>query len=110
MSAVPLADQIRCVERELALRRNVYEKRVRNGYMKEEDAQRELAAMRAVLETLHEVGSLREALKEAKADVMEMQAAADTLTKQAESADRLTDVALRRAAAAERALEDLARK
>lgn len=101
MTAAPLADQIRCVERELALRRNVYAKRVRSGYMPEADAQRELEQMRAVLETLHEVGTLRAGLRDAKLDVMEVTAAADTLKAQAEDADRLTNEALRRAAAAE---------
>ena len=49
---VALADQIRCVGRELGLRRNVYPKWVASGRMNQADADREIAAMEAVLATL----------------------------------------------------------
>lgn len=49
---IPLADQIRCVGREIGLRRNVYPKWVASGRMKQQDADREIAAMEAVLATL----------------------------------------------------------
>lgn len=49
---VRIEDQVACVEREIALRRNVYKKRVGAGKMKPEQARHELDAMRAVLHTL----------------------------------------------------------
>ncbi len=49
---VPLAVQIACVRREIALRRNVYRRRVLAGQMRPEEARRELDAMQAVLDTL----------------------------------------------------------
>lgn len=49
---VPLDQQIACVRRELAMRKNVYSKRVRDGKMKQADADREIAAMQAVHDTL----------------------------------------------------------
>jgi hypothetical protein len=49
---IPLAEQIKCVERELALRRSAYPKWVAIQRMTQTTADRELAAMAAVLETL----------------------------------------------------------
>lgn len=49
---IPFADQIACVRREIAMRERVYPKWVNAGRMKAEAAEREIAAMRAVLETL----------------------------------------------------------
>jgi len=49
---VTLDDQIACVRRELALRRNVYKRRVLDKKMTQEVADRELTHMEAVLETL----------------------------------------------------------
>lgn len=51
---VSLEDQIKCVQREIALRHAVYPKRVLDGKMKQEQALYELDAMYAVLETLKE--------------------------------------------------------
>jgi hypothetical protein len=50
--SIPFADQIACVRREIAMRERVYPKWVNAGRMKAEAAEREIAAMRAVLETL----------------------------------------------------------
>jgi hypothetical protein len=50
--SIPLADQIGCVRREIAMRERVYSKWVNAGRMKAEAAEREIAAMRAVLKTL----------------------------------------------------------
>jgi len=50
--AVPLAEQLACVRRELALRRKVYTQRVRAGLLAGPVARRELEAMTAVLRTL----------------------------------------------------------
>lgn len=47
-----LEDQIKCVARELAMRRNVYPKWVSNGKMTQEKATWETEAMSAVVETL----------------------------------------------------------
>ena len=52
---VPIEDQIRAVDRELALRRNVYAKRVKAEKMKPEEARAELDAMTAVGATLRAV-------------------------------------------------------
>jgi hypothetical protein len=50
--SIPFADQIACVRREIAMRERVYPKWVNAGRMKADAAEREIAAMRAVLETL----------------------------------------------------------
>ena len=50
--AVPLADQIRCLRREIGLPRTAYPKWVATGRMKQANADREIATMEAVLETL----------------------------------------------------------
>src|SRR5260370_41456309 len=50
-----IADQIRCVRREIVMREFVYPRRVSSAKMKQETADRELAAMRAVLATLEEL-------------------------------------------------------
>jgi hypothetical protein len=52
---VPLARQIACVKRELAMRRSAYPKWVARGRMRAEDAARETAEMQAVLDTLNEL-------------------------------------------------------
>ncbi len=52
MPDVPLAQQIACVARELRIRESVYPKWVKAGRMKLDDTEREIAAMKAVLETL----------------------------------------------------------
>lgn len=52
---VPIADQIAAVAREVALRKNVYRKRVEAGTMTPEEARRELDAMLAVGRTLQAV-------------------------------------------------------
>lgn len=52
---VPVREQIRCVEREVRLRRSAYVRWVASGRMKQAQADREIAAMEAVLDTLREV-------------------------------------------------------
>jgi len=47
-----IPDQIKIVERELALRRSCYPQWVKKGTMKQETSRHELAGMEAVLETL----------------------------------------------------------
>lgn len=47
-----LAEEIACVGREIALREAVYPRQVASGRMKRSTADRELAAMRAVLKRL----------------------------------------------------------
>ncbi len=51
---VPLRDQIASVQREIGMRRTVYPRRVQSGQMKQAAADREIAAMEAVLDTLRE--------------------------------------------------------
>lgn len=50
-----LAQQIACVKREIAMRERIYSRRVADGKMKQQDADREIEAMRAVLETVEKV-------------------------------------------------------
>ena len=52
MAEIPLAVQIKAVEREIAMRKAVYPKRVVAKAMTQERADHEIAAMEAVLETL----------------------------------------------------------
>ncbi len=52
---VRLRDQIAAVQREIGMRRTVYPRRVQSGQMKQAAADREIAAMEAVLDTLREV-------------------------------------------------------
>lgn len=49
---VTLAEQIECIEREIAYRLRVYPRRVADGKMTQRLADRELDRMRAVLATL----------------------------------------------------------
>ena len=49
---VDLTEQIRCVQREIAMRQNVYPRRVSSGHMSQKLADLEIARMQAVLETL----------------------------------------------------------
>lgn len=49
---VPIEDQIRCVEREIEMRERVYPRWVSEKRLTQAKADRELAAMRAVLRTL----------------------------------------------------------
>lgn len=50
--SIPLADQIACVRREIAMRRRVYPGWVSSGRMTQEQSDLELTRMQAVLETL----------------------------------------------------------
>lgn len=47
-----LDDQIRCVEREIAMRERVYPKLIKGGRMKQATADQEYLTMKAVLRTL----------------------------------------------------------
>jgi hypothetical protein len=50
---ISIDQQISCIRRELAIREVVYPKRIAAGKMKQAEADREIAAMRAVLATLY---------------------------------------------------------
>jgi hypothetical protein len=52
MSDVPLSDQIKCAERELALRRRVYPNWVEAKRMSGKKAEAEIEAMSAIIDTL----------------------------------------------------------
>lgn len=52
---VSLDEQIACVTREIEMREQVYARRVLNHQMTQKTADRELRAMRAVLDTLKSV-------------------------------------------------------
>lgn len=52
---IPMTAQIACVEREIGYRERCYPRWVTEGRMKEDKADAELAAMRAVLATLKAV-------------------------------------------------------
>lgn len=50
--SITVDQQIACVRRELAMRRNVYPKWVANGRMTQQAAEKEMAGMQAVHDTL----------------------------------------------------------
>jgi hypothetical protein len=54
--AVPLHVQIAAAERELSMRRHVYPRRIAEGKMSKELAERETAAMEAIVQTLRSIG------------------------------------------------------
>lgn len=58
--SVPLIDQLKCVRRELALRKRVYPVWVGNGRLKKSQADEEIAAMAAVEATVHRALVLEE--------------------------------------------------
>ena len=49
---ISIQEQIKCIDREIALRVHVYAQRVRDGKMSEEFARKQIDTMRAVLESL----------------------------------------------------------
>jgi hypothetical protein len=49
---VTIADQLKAARRELALRQRVYPRRVEGGRMSRDEADREIAAMSAIVATL----------------------------------------------------------
>jgi hypothetical protein len=53
-----MADQIACVRREIAMRRNVYPKWIESGRLKAVEAERELARMQAVHDSLERLVTL----------------------------------------------------
>lgn len=58
---VPLSDQVACVKREIAMRERAYPRWVSGGRMTQQKADQELAAMKAVAESLgklHTAGRL----------------------------------------------------
>jgi hypothetical protein len=57
MTTIPLTDQIDCVKREIAMRERVYPTRVSGRRMTQEQMDRELGRMRAVLRTLQALQS-----------------------------------------------------
>jgi len=50
--SIPLSDQLKCVRREIAFRERVYARRVADRKMTQAQADREIATMKAVAETL----------------------------------------------------------
>lgn len=61
--AITLADQRACVVREIGLRKSAYPKWVASGRLKQEEADRQLACMEAVLVTLDASADLLAALR-----------------------------------------------
>ncbi len=61
---ITLKVQIKAVEREIAMRKAVYPKRIAIGKMKAETAEHETAAMQAVLETLQTLLTMKIAMKQ----------------------------------------------
>jgi hypothetical protein len=57
MSEPTLERQVKCLKREIAMRKNVYPQWVRSGRMDQEQADEEIAAMTAALHTLMKVES-----------------------------------------------------
>lgn len=52
---IPLTAQIKCVEREITMRKRVYPRRIGLGRMNAKFADQQLALMEAVLKTLQEL-------------------------------------------------------
>lgn len=52
MSAIPIDEQVRCIERELSMREHLYPRWVAEQKMSTRKMDTELATMKAVLETL----------------------------------------------------------
>jgi len=50
-----LDEEIQCVRREVAMRERVYRRRVSDGRMRQEAADREIVTMRAVLSRLEKI-------------------------------------------------------
>jgi hypothetical protein len=55
LRSVPIGEQIKCVERELAMRKRAYPRFIERGSMTKEKADAEQLAMGAVLQTLREI-------------------------------------------------------
>lgn len=64
-----LTEQLACVKRELALRKNVYPAWVRNGRLTKEKAHDEIECMASVVETIEKMKNLEEVSNEIKADI-----------------------------------------
>lgn len=60
---VLIDEQVACAKRELALRRNVYPKRVATGAMKQTEADKETARMAAIVATLELFAKYPEAFR-----------------------------------------------
>lgn len=56
---ITLAQQVAAVAREIALRRNVYPGWVARGKMKQEEAEHQIAAMNAVIDTLKDYQAMQ---------------------------------------------------
>lgn len=57
MFPITLADQLAAVRREIAMRERAYPRFVANGKLTQAKADHELAAMRAILETLNKLST-----------------------------------------------------
>jgi hypothetical protein len=81
MSEFSLEQQIKSVEREIALRENLYPRQVANGKMRQEESDFHISEMRAVLKTLKWLlvnrGTVTKAVKEANANGVHGPAKAD---------------------------------
>lgn len=61
---IRLADQIRCADREVAMRKNVYPTRVSAGRMPQEEADRETEGMEAIARTLRWLSDYEELFRD----------------------------------------------
>lgn len=75
-TAVSIEDQLKCVRRELAMRQRVYPRWVAQSKMKQEAADRELAAMQAVHDTVSGANDLAKVLKDARDAIASLDQAA----------------------------------
>lgn len=57
--AVPLSEQVKCVQREIRLRQVVYPKLIARGKMTQATADKEMQAMQAVLATLQKLAAIQ---------------------------------------------------
>lgn len=61
---VPISEQLACAKRELALRRSAYPKWVASGRWRQDQADKELARMEAIIATLEKLKHLEEVSNE----------------------------------------------
>ena len=67
-----LKEQLKSAQRELAVRRNVYPKRLLAGSMRQESADHEIECMEAIVETLHRMWVLEADSEEIKRKASEL--------------------------------------
>lgn len=66
---IPLAAQLACARRELAIRRNVYPSFIKSGRMTKEESAKEIAAMESICATLDKLRDLEAVSEEIRGTI-----------------------------------------